>query len=226
MKLFKLILLIVFCCLCVGDTQAQLFRRSRGYSTTENGYYYKGREYIRGRDLPDNPRCPCPMCRDLVAAYNAAKKNTKIKETSASTSLIGTPHDIVPKLVDVFMINSSDFVLLDPGCGDARILIDAVKRFDCRAVGIEINTETYKIALEQVKRAGLEDKITIRNGDSRDYSFKNVDGIVMFLFPDLISELANKFDELKPGTKVVSYSHDIPLENTIQCEDIYVWTKE
>lgn len=209
-----------------STAEGQIFRRrgTGGYVETERGYYYRGREYIRGRDLPDNPNCPCPMCRDLVNAYNAAK-NGEIAEESASSKLIGTPMDIVPKLVDAF-VPKKDFLLLDPGCGDGRILIDAAKRYGCKGIGIEINPETYKKALENVKAEGLEDRIKIYFGDSRDYSFDEADGVVMFLFPDLINDLTDKLKALKRGARVVSYSHEIPLKGAVRCEDIYVWTKD
>ncbi len=229
MKLIKIFLFIVSCILFTQIADAQLFGWGRsGYSQTQNGYVYKGREYVRGRDLPDNPNCRCPMCRDLVSAYYSAKKSSnEIEIESASTKLIGTPSEMVPKLVDAFQIEKkSDFVLLDPGCGDARILINAAKRYGIRCIGIEINKDTYEIALENIKKEGLSNLITVYNEDSRNYPFKDVDGVVMFLFPDLINDMMKKFDELKPGARVVSYSHDIPLKDTIICGDIYVWTNK
>lgn len=227
----KFLILALLLAISTSDLQAQIFKRTSGsgYTTTSNGYYYRGKEYVRGRDLPDNPKCPCPMCVDLVQAYYAARQPKTVQaeppKESASTKLIGTPQDSVSKVVDVFQIKDKDFVLLDPGCGDARILIDAVERYGCRGVGIEINTDTYNVALAEVRKAGLQDRIVIHNGDSRDYDFSPADGVVMFLFPDLISDLTKKFDVLKSGAKVVSYSHEIPLEGTLQCEDCYVWTK-
>jgi hypothetical protein len=232
MRFFQIALLCLCSLLWATESQAQLFRRSygSGYTTTQNGYYYRGKEYVRGRDLPDNPNCPCPMCRDLVNAYYAARSGQTITRQpveSASTKLVGTPHDQLDKLVEVFQIEKgSNFVLLDPGCGDARILIHAVKKYGCRGVGIEINPETYKIAQAEVKKAGLEDKIALYNGDSRDYSWKQADGVVMFLFPELIQDLTKNFRDLKSGVKVVSWSHDIPMEGTVRCDDIFVWRKD
>lgn len=213
----------------VSDVDAQIFRRSSGYQQTQNGYIYRGKTYVRGIDLPDNPNCPCPMCRDLVNAYNAARSYRSQQPVvgssdNASTKLIGTPHSEIDKLLKPFNLDE-DFTLLDPGCGDARILIHAAKQYGANCVGIEINPQTYKIALENVRKAGVQDKVKIINGDSRNFSFENVDGIVMFLFPDLISDLTSEFDSLKSGARVVSYSHDIPLKGTIQCDDFYVWTK-
>lgn len=230
MRRLQFIVLLLCSFLWVTESQGQLLKRgvSRGgYTVTENGYLWYGKEYIRGRDLPANPDCGCPMCRDLVSAFYAARQTKKPVAENAVTKLIGTPHEDIEGLVDVFQIEKgSDFVLLDPGCGDARILIYAVKKYGCRAIGIEINEDTYKIALLKVKEAGLEHRIKIYNGDSRKYSWEKADGVVMFLFPELISDLTKSFRELQYGTKVVSYSHDIPLEGTVKCQNIYVWRKD
>lgn len=233
MSTIKALLLIV-CLSSLQTVDAQWLRRGNAYSQTENGYRYKGKEYVRGRDLPDNMNCPCPMCRDLVNAYRVAHttgvvsaKPSVLTAESASIKLIGTPHEHIAKLVEVFQINpDKDFTLLDPGCGDARILIYAAKKFNANGIGIEINPETYRLAVKNVKLAGLENKITIYFGDSRDFSFKLADGVVMFLFPDLISDLTKNFSELKSGTRVVSFSHEIPMNGCVQCEDIFVWEKE
>lgn len=234
MRFFQIALLCLCSLLWATESQAQLFRRSTGsgYTTTQNGYYYKGKEYIRGRDLPPNPNCPCPMCRDLVSAHYAARQPQAaptVRE-SASTKLIGTPEIEIPKIIKVFekdfLEKFPDFQLCDPGCGDARLLIYAVKTYGIRGVGIEINPETYNLAVQNVRAAGLEDRIEIKLGDSRNFDYDKVDGIVMFLFPELISDLTKNFDTLKSGAKVASWSHEIPLKGTVQCDDIYVWRKE
>jgi len=235
MKRFLIALLLLLCSLFV--TTESRGGGGGGYSLTKNGYLWYGKEYIRGRDLPANPNCQCPMCLDLTRSYYAAqaqrakakKRKADYEETieNAVTKLIGTPHKDIERLVNVFQIKKgSDFVLLDPGCGDARILIHAVKKYGCRGVGIEINEDTYKIALAKIKQAGLGHRIKIYHGDSRKYSWEKADGVVMFLFPELISDLTNNFRKLQSGTKVVSYSHDIPLKGTVKCEDIYVWRKK
>lgn len=236
MRLLTVLLALVITGFSIETSDAQIFRRSSGYQTTANGYIYKGKEYIRGRDLPDNPNCPCPMCRDLVSAYYAARQQAEgltvvesVADSSASTKLIGTPLEAIPKMVQIFeqdFKKNPDFRLCDPGCGDARLLIYAVHKYGVRGVGIEINPETYRIAKQKVKEAGLEDRIEIKLGDSRDFKYDKVDGVVMFLFQDLISDLTNKFSTLKSGVKVVSYSHDIPLDGTLKWEDYYVWTKQ
>ena len=77
MKLLPLLLLLIL----TTTLNAQIFRRGRsrgrGWSRTANGYIQNGRQYIRGVHLPDNPNCPCPMCRDLVAAYYGNQRNAR-----------------------------------------------------------------------------------------------------------------------------------------------------
>lgn len=231
---------VLFSLLGVGlvttDCEAQFLRRGSGYTQTANGYIYKGKEYIRGRDLPPNPNCPCPMCRDLVSAYYAARQQVQgltvipfVEGSSASTALIPTPDEAVPDMMKTFedqFKKNPDFRLCDPGCGDAKLLIYAVQKYGIRGVGIEINPTTYNLAKQRVREAGLEDRIEIKLGDSRNFTYDKIDGMVMFLFPELISDLTKKFGMLKSGVRVVSYSHEIPLPGTLKWDDYYVWTKK
>jgi len=97
-------------------------------------------------------------------------------------------------------------VLYDLGCGDGRILIEAVRRYKCKAVGIEINPERAKLARENIKKAGLDVQIVV--GDARKYDLSKATIITMYLFPDLMQELE---PNITPSTtRIVSYSHEIP----------------
>lgn len=61
--------------------------------------------------------------------------------------------------LDVACVQSDD-VLYDLGCGDGRICIAAAQRFGTRSIGMEIDEEVVKLALEKVRAAGVADKVT------------------------------------------------------------------
>jgi len=77
---------------------------------------------------------------------------------------IVTPTDVVHLMLDVSDLSQDD-VLYDLGCGDARILIAAAKRYRCQCVGYEYDPEIADLARERVQAAGLEDLITIHTQD-------------------------------------------------------------
>jgi len=119
---------------------------------------------------------------------------------------VPTPDDIVDKMMELGGVKKGD-VAYEPGPGDGRVLIAAVKKGAEKAVGIELDPKKVEEAKEAVKKAGLDKKITIIEGDAlkdRDYS----EATIVFLY------MGNEFDallapilekQLKPGTRIVSH---------------------
>ena len=56
-------------------------------------------------------------------------------------------------------------VFFDLGAGDGRAVIMAAKDFGARAVGVELREDLVKKALNSVYELGLQDRVTIVNGD-------------------------------------------------------------
>src|SRR5438067_3499924 len=119
---------------------------------------------------------------------------------------VPTPDDIVEEMLKLGGVKEGDIVY-EPGPGDGRVLIAAVKKGAKKAVGIEIDPKKVVEAKENVKKAKVDDKITIIEGDAlkdRDYS----EATIVFLY------MGNEFDlllrpvlekQLKPGTRIVSH---------------------
>jgi uncharacterized protein (TIGR03000 family) len=119
---------------------------------------------------------------------------------------VPTPDDIVAQMVKLAKITKDDIVF-EPGCGDARITIAAVKGGAKKGVGIDLDPERVTESKANVKKAGLEDKIEIRQGDALDIKDLS-DATVVMLY------MGNEFDalirpilwkQLKVGSRVVSH---------------------
>src|SRR4249920_2675374 len=50
-------------------------------------------------------------------------------------------------------------VVYDLGCGDGKIVIAAAKRFGARGVGIDIDPDRIREAVENARRAGVSDRV-------------------------------------------------------------------
>jgi uncharacterized protein (TIGR03000 family) len=119
---------------------------------------------------------------------------------------VPTPDDIVAKMMELGSVKDGD-VAYEPGPGDGRVLIAAVKKGAKKAVGIELDAKKADEARENVKKAGLDAKINIITGDAlkdRDYS----EATIVFLymgneFNNLLRPILEK--QLKPGTRIVSH---------------------
>lgn len=119
---------------------------------------------------------------------------------------VPTPDDIADAMVKLAGVTSSD-VVFEPGCGDARITIAAVKAGAKRGVGIDIDPERVRESAENVKNAGLADRIDIRLGDALDIKDLSEATVVMLYMGDHFNMLIrpNLWKELKVGARVVSH---------------------
>ena len=119
---------------------------------------------------------------------------------------VPTPDDVVQEMIKLAKVTDAD-VVYEPGPGDGKVLIAAVKAGAKKAVGIEIDEKKATEATEAVKKAKLDDKIKIVTGDAlkdRDYSEASV--VFLYMgneFNALLRPILEK--QLKPGTRIVSH---------------------
>jgi uncharacterized protein (TIGR03000 family) len=147
---------------------------------------------------------------EVVAGADVEVDMTKAQPKhpdAAKVRWVPTPDDVVEELVKLAKIGPDD-VVFEPGSGDGRMVIAAVKKGKAkRAVGIDIDPEKVKEARENVKAAGVEKEVEIREGDAlkiKDLSDANV--VMLYMgneFNMLLRPILLK--HLKPGARVVSH---------------------
>jgi uncharacterized protein (TIGR03000 family) len=119
---------------------------------------------------------------------------------------VPTPDPIVAEMVKLAAITTTD-VVFEPGCGDSRITIAAVKAGARRGVGVDIDPERVAESNENVKAAALQDRIEIRLGDALDIP-DLADATVVFLYMGddfgrlIVPQLVR---DLKVGSRIVSH---------------------
>lgn len=115
----------------------------------------------------------------------------------------------VKKMLRMTNVEASD-VIYDLGSGDGRILILAAKDFGARGVGIEIDPLRVLWTKIMVKILGVSKKVKIIRGDFFKNDFSEASIVAVYLVPKTLKRLEEKFlNELKPGTKVVSFRYQI-----------------
>ena len=172
----------------------------------------------------NRPGCNCPMCqgiRSMQYQYQSALANPQYTEQVTVASQAPTPDAVIEQTSRLLALTRND-VLADLGCGDGRILIAAVKRYGCKAIGIEIDPEIAESARRRVKEAGLP--IEIITGDA--ITFKPTDhgvtAITAYLYPELLSKLVPVFKS--PGVRVVaSPYHSVSGLPMKQCGEVWVY---
>jgi tRNA A58 N-methylase Trm61 len=101
-------------------------------------------------------------------------------------------------------------VFFDLGTGDGRAVIMAAKDFGARAVGVELREDLVKKALSSVYEQGLQDRVTIVNGDMFGVDLSSADVVFLYLTTSANEKVKPKLEaELKHGVRVVSHDYEI-----------------
>jgi hypothetical protein len=116
----------------------------------------------------------------------------------------GTPLSVVPAMIELAGITAED-VVYEPGCGDARVLIAAIKAGARKGLGIDIDPDLAEVAYAEAKKAQLADKIEIRWGNALSVDMS--EATVVFLFMGEAFNLVMRpmlWKQLPVGARVVS----------------------
>lgn len=149
------------------------------------------------------------FCASLPPVLNAQHSRLSEYQNNLAPYVV-TPERAVDKMLEMANPKPGE-TLYDLGCGDGRILITAAKRYRVKAIGIEIAEHQAKIAAENVKKAGLQNQVTVIHGDfmRTDLSAANV--VTLYLAPIANDTLRPNLERyLRPNTRVVSYDYPIP----------------
>ncbi len=135
-----------------------------------------------------------------------------LKAQRAPPSTLGYPDFFAErhkrKMFELAGLKPSD-VFYDLGCGDASVLIFAVKEFGVRkAVGFESEPKRKAKARQRVEREGLSDRITIE-GEMKNADFSGADVILAMHLED--EEDYDRFSKsgIRRGTRLIK--HDLPF---------------
>lgn len=136
------------------------------------------------------------------------KKDDAIKD-DVKIRWVPTPKIVVEDMAKLANIGPNDRVM-DPGCGDAVMIITAVKEFKAKsALGIDIDPKKVEESKAAVAAAGLGDKITIKEGNALKLTEKDFEGVtvvMLYMGDELNIRLRpDLFKHLKPGSRIVSH---------------------
>ena len=126
------------------------------------------------------------------------------------SSIIGagfqpTDRERVRKMLEIAEVNSND-VVYDLGSGDGRIVINAAKRYNAQAIGMEADPLRVFWSRITIMLSGLSNRAKIVWGNFFNQDISNATVVTLFLSDTANQKLKSKFQrELKPGTRIVSY---------------------
>lgn len=138
----------------------------------------------------------------------------------------------IAAMIELAQPGPSDTVY-DLGCGDGRVVIEAVARSGARGVGVDLDPKLIRRATENAVRAGVSERVSFRTEDLFATDLRQATVVMLFLWPEINVRLLPKLlRELRPGARIVSNWHDmggfeparvIALAEAPQPHRVYLW---
>lgn len=142
---------------------------------------------------------------------------------------VPTPQEVVDGMLKLARVGRND-VVYDLGCGDGRIVVTAARDFGARAVGIDIDPIRIREAAENIRVAGVGDRVKLIEGDLFATDIGEATVVTLYLLSRLNLKLRPKLlKELRPGTRIVSHAFDMDdwkpqRTESIGSSTVHLWT--
>ena len=154
------------------------------------------------------------LVASIAPASAQAQTQTQPALRTPDVIFVPTPQEVVDAMLKLAKVTKND-VIYDLGSGDGRIPITAAKTYGARGVGIDIDPQRIKEAMENLKAAGVGDRVKFLNQDLFTTDISEATVVTLYLLPSLNVKLIPKLNkELKPGTRVVSHAFDMSSDGT------------
>jgi precorrin-6B methylase 2 len=159
----------------------------------------------------------------------AAARWARAQQRELDVPYVPTPPEVVDAMLTLAAVKKEDIVY-DLGCGDGRVVVTAAKEKGARGVGIDIDPERINEAKENAEKAGVADRVEIRQQDLFKADIHEATVVTLYLLPSINLKLRPKlWRDLRPGARVVSHSFDMgdwkpEKQMEVNGEAIYFWT--
>lgn len=141
---------------------------------------------------------------------------------------VPTPYEVVEGMLKLADVGEDDIVY-DLGCGDGRIVVTAAAKYGAHGLGVDNDPQRVKESMDNVESNGVKDKVEIRQENLFKTDLSKATVVTLYLLSDINVKLRPKlFDELRPGTRIVSNSFDMdewePDQiNLVNGRTLYFW---
>jgi len=149
-------------------------------------------------------------CVALPLLYGCATTNYGDNQFQLSMASSGkdvmwmpTKVEMADQMLSLAQVRPGDLVY-DLGSGDGIIPIEAAKKYQVRAVGIEYNPDLVKLSQRNAERAKVENRVTFKQGDIFVEDFSKATVLTLYLGENLNTKLMPTILKMQAGTRVVS----------------------
>lgn len=144
--------------------------------------------------------------KETSVKIDMAKEDARWKDDIV-VRYVPTPEEVVDAMCKLAKVGKDD-VVYDLGCGDGRMVIRSVSKFNAkRGVGIDLDPKLVKECKENAKTAGVAKKVEFREGDVLKIDdIPDATVVLLYMGNDINLRLRPILQaKLKPGSRVVSH---------------------
>jgi SAM-dependent methyltransferase len=128
--------------------------------------------------------------------------------TGINAPFITSTSTAIEKMSEIAELTMED-VVYDLGCGDGRIVIGAVQHSGCRGIGFDIDPERIKESIANATASGVSERLEFREQDVFTVDLSQCNVAMMYLLPWMVAKLEPQFEQMKPGSRIVSQDYYI-----------------
>ena len=121
---------------------------------------------------------------------------------------VGTPYDVVSEMLHIAQVKKDDLVV-DLGCGDARMLVLAAQKYGSRGIGYDIDPDMVWASRRNAEKNNVADLVQIIQADIFTVDISNADVLLIYLLPEMNLKLIPQLESLKPGSRLVFHNYDL-----------------
>ncbi|MBX9903159.1 MAG: class I SAM-dependent methyltransferase [Burkholderiales bacterium] len=131
---------------------------------------------------------------------------------------VPTPNVVVDRMLGFANVGANDYVI-DLGSGDGVIVLTAAHQRKSSGYGVDIDEELIRLSNQRAKGLGVSGRVLFEAKDIFKTDVSKATVVTLYLLPEFMRRLRPKlFNELKPGTRIVS--HDYHFEEWQHDDDI------
>ncbi len=120
---------------------------------------------------------------------------------------VPTPQVVVDHMLRMAGVNENDYVI-DLGSGDGVIVLTAARLFKASGMGVDIDPDLVKLSNASAQKLGVAARVRFVQQDVFKTDLSKASVLTLYLLPAMMMNLRTKlFNELKPGTRVVSHDY-------------------
>jgi precorrin-6B methylase 2 len=135
--------------------------------------------------------------------YGDNQFNLSMASSGKDVMWVPTKVEMADQMLTLAQVRPGDRVY-DLGSGDGVIPIEAAKKYQVRAVGIEYNPDLVKLSQRNAERANVQNLVTFKQGDIFVEDFSQATVLTLYLGENLNTKLMPTILKMQAGTRVVS----------------------